>query len=71
MNVKTNFKPNTKLEKYGVKAGYAFSYFLGTTILFGVLNWLDKMPQNWSYFNIMIITFSVIMWGAILKRLLK
>ena len=66
-----NFEDDRSLEKLGEKIGYIFSYFMFTTILFFILEFLNKLPIDWSYFHMMGITFSIALTGTILKRLLK
>ena len=61
----------SKQNKIAEKAGYIFSYFLFTTILFFILKFLNKLPENWTYFHIMGITLLIIIIGTLLKRILK
>ncbi len=65
------FEQNKSLQKFGEKIGFIFSYFLFTTILFFILLLLNKIPESWSYFHIMAITFLIALIGIIFKRLLK
>ena len=51
--------------------GYLFGYFLFTTILFFILTFLDKLPENWSYFHIMGLILLIVLIGTLLKRMLK
>jgi hypothetical protein len=55
----------------GVVVGYAFSYFLFTTILYWVLFLLKKLPTSWFYIHIMAITATIAVLGFGIRRLLK
>ena len=65
------FERNVNIENLGEKLGYIFSYFLFTTVLYMVLTLLKKIPETWTYFNIMIITIIIALTGIIFKKLLK
>ena len=65
------FEENKNFEIFGWKIGYLFSYFLFTTALFLILAFLNKLPNNWDYLNIMLITIFIALVGIIFKRLLK
>jgi len=56
---------------FGEKIGYALAYFLFTTVLFFILKLLDKIPNSWSYFHIMMITFLIALLGVVIKRFLE
>ena len=65
------FEQNRYIEKFGIVLGYTFSYFLFTTILFLILTLVKKIPESWTYFNIMSITVSIALVGIALKKILK
>ncbi len=65
------FEQNNQIEKFGEKIGNLFAYFLFTTILFFILKLLNNIPNSWSYYNIMAITFVIVFVGIIIKRLLE
>ena len=65
------FERSHKIENFGEKLGYIFSYFLLTTVLYIVLMLLKKIPVTWTYFNIMIITIIIALIGITFKKLLK
>jgi len=65
------FNKNNKITAIGEKLGYIFSYFLFTTILYIILNLLKKIPESWSYLNIMIITFIIALAGIIIRKILR
>lgn len=65
------FEQNRLIKNVGEKVGYIAAYFLFTTILFFILRLLNKIPNSWSYFHIMGITFLIAVIGIIGNRLLK
>tara|TARA_Y100000310_G_scaffold345815_1_gene470407 strand:- start:22361 stop:22564 length:204 start_codon:yes stop_codon:yes gene_type:complete len=65
------FKENNLVNQIYRRLGYVFGYFLFTTILYLILNFLNKVPKEWSYFNIMGITLLIIFLGWSINRLLK
>ena len=64
------FEQNRKMEKLGEIFGFFSAYFLFTTVLFMILILLDKLPEMWSYFDIMGITFFITILGIIIARLM-
>jgi CDP-diglyceride synthetase len=62
------FKEKNPIENYGEKIGFIFGYFLFTTVLFFILNFLNKIPKNWSYLNLMTLTFVIALIGTLIKR---
>jgi|GEM_PF-1922954 len=66
-----NFGQDNSTESIGEKVGYVVAYLLFTTILFLVLNLTHKIPDSWSYFHIMGITFSIVLIGTVIRRVLK
>jgi hypothetical protein len=65
------FKRDNSIEGLGRMAGYIFSYLMFTTILYFLLVALKKMPGNWTYFHIALLSFCLSLSGEILKRLLR
>ena len=65
------FNKNERIIEIGENLGYLFGYFLFTTLLFLILNLLDKMPYNWSYFHIMRITIFIVLISFLNKWILK
>ncbi len=64
-----DFKP--KKDKIPQIIGYTIMYFIFTTILFFILILTDKLPINWNYFHVLIITLFIILLGRLIKLLLK
>jgi len=58
-------------EKLSELLGYIFSYLLFTTILFFILIFLNKLPQAWSFFHIIILTLLISLVGIMLNKFLK
>ena len=65
------FEEDKRIEKFGKIVGYITSYAIFTTILYFLLKYLNKLPGNWSYFNIAGLTFFIILIGITIKRILK
>ena len=65
------FEQNKSSEKFGETAGYLFSYFLFTTILFFILVLINKIPGSWSYFHVMGFTILIAFIGFGVGQLLK
>ncbi|MEK6925716.1 MAG: hypothetical protein AABW50_00395 [Nanoarchaeota archaeon] len=59
------------LEETGEKFGFVLMLFVSATILFFALKVLKKMPDNWSYFYILILVFLMVLVGTFIKKLLK
>ena len=64
------FEEDKSVARYGKLAGYVFAYFFFTTVLFLVLTLLNKIPASWTYYNVMGVTFLVVLIGTGLKRFL-
>lgn len=65
------FEQDSPIERFGQKAGYIFSYLIFTTTLYFLLRFLNKLPDIWTYFHIIGLTFCIVLAGEIIKRLLK
>ncbi|MAE13467.1 hypothetical protein CMO92_02795 [Candidatus Woesearchaeota archaeon] len=64
------FEQNKEVEKFGEKVGFIFSYLLFTTILYGVLSFLNKIPSGWSVLPVAAITIGIVLVGGILMKVL-
>lgn len=53
------------------KLGFVFSYFIFTTVLFFALKFLNKIPEDFSYFYIMLITIGITFLGLIIQKITK
>ncbi len=65
------FEQDNQIEKFGKKFGYVFAYLLFTTVLFFIWYISNKIPNNWTYLHIMIVTFLIALVGAFIKRFLE
>lgn len=65
------FEQNHFLEKLGQKAGYLFSYLVFTAILFFLLRFLKRLPEDWHFFHIACLVFCIVISGEALKRILR
>ncbi len=65
------FEENKKAEKIGEKTGFIVMYFIFTTFIYLILKLLKKLPENWSYIHITILTLVIVIIGGILKKILK
>ena len=65
-----NFEKN-KFERFGKIIGYTFMYLIFTTLLYLLLKLLHKLPQNWNYINILLITLAITLLGTLIKFYLK
>jgi len=59
------------MRKIGIWVGYVIMYFIFTTILFFILKLLHKIPENWNYFHVILITLTIVLLGTLIKMLLK
>jgi len=64
------FEGHKSIEKFGEKIGFIFSYFLFTTILFGIIMFLNKL-HGMTYLHIMGISLLIIFTGILIKRFLQ
>lgn len=60
-----------KTEKFGERVGYIVMYFIFTTFLYFILSFLNKLPENWGYFHVVLLTITIILVGTLLKMLLR
>ena len=54
-----------------VVLGYVIMYLIFTTILYFILNLLNKLPETWTYLHIMTITLTIILIAKLTKGFLK
>ena len=58
-------------EIIGKSMGYVLMAVLFTIILYVILKLSNRLPENWTFFNIAGITVLIIFIGETIKRLLK
>jgi len=66
-----NFENNNYFEKTGKYFGFILMFFLFSTILYFVLNYTNKIPDSFQYYNIFFITVPIILIGSLIKLFLK
>ena len=59
------------MKKFGKVVGFVVMYFVFTTVLYFLLRFLGKFPEGWNYFYLMLVTLAVVLFGNLLKILLK
>jgi hypothetical protein len=64
------FKKNNK-ENIGKYLGFIVMFFIFNTILYFILTILEKLPQNWNYFHLTLVTLIIIIIGTLIKIWLK
>lgn len=66
-------KPNKIyfLEKEGKMAGFIFSFFVFSTLLYFFLSLLNKLPEGWTIYNTTLITLSILAISYIIKKTLE
>ncbi|MBI3032857.1 hypothetical protein HYY69_05245 [Candidatus Woesearchaeota archaeon] len=65
------FESTDAYEKTGMYLGFLVSYLIFTTILYGLLYFLKKLPLSWSFVHIGSITLVIASVGLIIRWLLK
>lgn len=66
-----DFERNDNAKNIGKTAGFVFSYFLFTTVLFFVLIFTKKISPEFAYLKIMVFTLTITIIGLLLARFLK
>lgn len=56
---------------FGRKIGFITMFFIFTTALYFFLFSIGKLPENFTYLHVMLITLFIILTGTLLKFLLK
>ena len=46
-------------------------YFVFTTIFYFILKLLNKIPDSWGYFHVLILTLFIVLLGTLIKLLLR
>jgi hypothetical protein len=57
--------------KLGKIVGFILMYFVFTTIFYFVLNYFEKLPENFNFFYMLNLTLSFVLIGSLLKITLK
>jgi len=64
-------EPSNSTEKVGEMLGYIIMYLIFTTILFFILKFLNKLPTSWTYLHVMALTLLIVLFGMLIRRILK
>jgi len=65
------FEADKKIRKIGEKTGIMTMYLIFTTLLYFILKLLERLPENWGYFHIVLLTLFIILLGTLIKMLLN
>ena len=60
-----------KSKSIGKIAGFIAVYFVFTTILYFILVLLKKIPENWNYGYVVLLTMFIVLLGTLIKMLLR
>jgi len=66
-----SFEHSKTIGNFGEKVGFIFSYLLFTTVIFFLFSLLGKLPSDWSYIHIMLITSIITFIGLVIGEYLK
>lgn len=66
-----NFNDWGKGEKIGRVFGFVVMYFIFATILYFILVFLNKLPENWKYVHIILLTIFIVLLGTLIKLFLR
>ena len=60
-----------KQGSFGKNLGFAVMYLIFSFILYFILTFLKKIPENWGFFHIFMITLFLVLLGTLIRFLLK
>ena len=66
-----DFEGGKKAENAGKAVGFVVMFVVFSTILYFLLNYLDKLPSSWGYFHLINTTATVVLLGILLRFWLK
>ena len=66
-----NFEEKQETSKTGRFFGFFISYVVFTTILYLILNLLNKLPENIGYFHMYILTIYIILIGILTRKVIE
>jgi len=58
-------------EKLGEGIGFIAMFFIFSTILFFLLEILDKLPADFGYFHVVFLSISIVLLGTLIRMVLK
>ncbi|OGJ16076.1 hypothetical protein A3K73_05705 [Candidatus Pacearchaeota archaeon RBG_13_36_9] len=59
-----------KVKKFGAIAGYAFTFLIFSILLYFILKFSEKLPAEWGYLHVFLISISIASVGRLIKLLL-
>ncbi|MEK6846902.1 MAG: hypothetical protein AABY16_01915 [Nanoarchaeota archaeon] len=65
------FDEKTFVDRFPRKVGYFLMYLIFTVVLYFILKILDKLPLDWTVFHVVGITLAIVLFGRLIKLLLK
>jgi hypothetical protein len=57
--------------KFGKLFGFFITFLTSTIVLYFVLQFSNRLPENWGYLHVFLTALSVILTGILIKMLLK
>ena len=66
-----SIQSNNMAEKFGLVIGFLFIYFVFTTVLYFILSILERLPANWNYFYVMVLTAIIVFIGFAVRKYIK
>jgi len=71
MNDKNNNKENCFFPNIARTIGFLFSFFVFSAILYNVLSYFNKIPNEWTYFHIGLVVAIVIFFSFLIKKMIR
>jgi hypothetical protein len=65
------FDKRDNIKILGKISGFVTFYLIFTTLLYFILKYLEKIPEDWNYLMMANITVSIVLIGVFLRLLLK
>ena len=53
------------------RAGYLITFIIFSAILYFILSFFEKIPADWTYFDVLGLSIGIVLLSKCLKRLLK
>ncbi len=62
-----NFNKQNKKTNWAIIIGYIVMYLIFTTLLYFILRYFNKIPENWTYFHVMTVTLLIVLIGKLIR----
>ncbi|MEK6860321.1 MAG: hypothetical protein AABX54_05910 [Nanoarchaeota archaeon] len=66
-----NFNKNENIRKSGEIIGFILMYVIFTIMFYLILKFSNKIPDNWNFFYMSLITFLITAIGILLRKFLE